>query len=135
MAFGTFLPVLSAPLVGNQNYFQNGQGDGVFVIVLAAITGILALTAAIRFAWISAATAGAFLIYALFNFVSLISDAQAELEASLEGNPFAGLAEGLAGAVQLQWGWLVMFAGVGASLYGSLAKFPNDGTQNPQDEE
>ena len=37
MAIGVFLPLLSMPIVGSINYFQNGRGDGVIVLVLAAI--------------------------------------------------------------------------------------------------
>lgn len=135
MAFGTFLPIISLPLVGSQNYFQNGQGDGVLIVVLAAATGAMAFSKAARFAWIPAGVAGGILAYAFINIISLISDAQAELEASLEGNPFAGLAQGLAGTVQLQWGWVVMLAGVGAAIYGSLAKFPPQSAGESSDDE
>ena len=62
------------------------------------------------------------MVYTLVNLMSLISDIQADLETSLAGNPFAGLAQGLAGTIQLQWGWVVMFAGVAIAVYGALAK-------------
>lgn len=123
MAFGTFLPIVSLPLVGSQNYFQNGRGDGVFVVALAAIVGVMAFSKLVRFAWIPAGVAGGFLLYAFVNLISLISETRADLEASLAGNPFAGLAQGLAGTIQVQWGWFVMFAGVGVSVYGVLANF------------
>ena len=133
MTFGTFLPIISLPLVGSQNYFQNGQGDGVLIVVLAVATGAMAFSKAARFAWIPAAVAGAILTYTFTNIISTISDAQAELEASLAGNPFAGLAQGLAGTIQLQWGWAVMLAGVGAAIYGSLAKFPTQSAGDSSD--
>lgn len=122
MAFGTFLPILSLPLVGSQNFFQNGQGDGVIVVALAATTGAMAFSKAVRFAWIPAGLAGAVTAYTLVNLMSLISEVQSDLETSLEGNPFAGLAQGLAGTVQVQWGWMVMLAGAAAAVYGALSK-------------
>lgn len=122
MVFGTFSPIVSLPLVGSQNYFQNGQGDGVLVVAMALITGGMAFSKAVRFAWIPAGVAGGFALYTLVNLMSVISEIQADLETSLAGNPFAGLAQGLAGTIQLQWGWVVMFAGVGLAVYGALAK-------------
>ena len=35
---GVFTPIISAPLVGSINYFQNGKGDRVIVLVLAVIS-------------------------------------------------------------------------------------------------
>lgn len=122
MAFGTFLPIVSLPLVGSQNYFQNGQGDGVLIVAMAVITAGMAFSKAVRFAWIPAGVAGGLLLYTLVNLMSLISDIQADIESSLEGNPFAGLAQGLAGTIQLQWGWMVMLAGVATAVYGALRK-------------
>lgn len=39
---GVFCPIVSAPIIGNINYFQNGKGDGVLIIILVGIS--LALT-------------------------------------------------------------------------------------------
>jgi len=135
MALGTFLPILSLPFIGNQNYFQNGQGDGIFVLVLAVIIAILAFTKAIRFAWIPAAIASLVMLFTFVNLISMISEAEEELQAELEGNPFAGLAEGLFGSVQLQWGWIVMLGGVGAAIFGSLGKFSEKGPAESDSED
>ncbi len=40
---GVFLPLVSIPLLGSLNYFQNGRGDGVFVLLLATGSAILTL--------------------------------------------------------------------------------------------
>ena len=135
MAFGTFLPVISIPLAGNLNYFQNGQGDGVFVIVLAAATAVMALTKALKFSWIPSALAGGLVVYSLLSLISTVSNALADLQSSLEGNPFAGLAQGLFGSVQIQWGWVVMLAGSCIAIYGSLAKFKILSNQIKEDDE
>jgi hypothetical protein len=40
---GVFTPIVSVPIMGNMNYFQNGKGDGTIVLVLAVISLILVL--------------------------------------------------------------------------------------------
>lgn len=120
MVLGAFLPLVSLPIVGSVNYFNNGQGDGVFIVLLAVITAALAFTKVAKFAWIPAALAGALIVFTVVNLVSRISSAQSELSNSLAGNPFAGLAEGLMGSVQIQFGWVVMLVGVGLSTFGSF---------------
>ena len=35
---GVFLPIVKLPIVGDLNYFANGRGDGVVVLVLAVIS-------------------------------------------------------------------------------------------------
>ncbi|RLG30595.1 zinc ribbon domain-containing protein, partial [Methanosarcinales archaeon] len=40
---GVFAPVVSVPIVGNMNYFQNGKGDGTIILIFAAISFVLAL--------------------------------------------------------------------------------------------
>ena len=40
---GVFAPIVSIPLIGNANYFRNGQGDGTIVLILAVVSLILVL--------------------------------------------------------------------------------------------
>ena len=40
---GAFMPIVSAPIIGSINYFQNGKGDGVIIVLLAISTAGLAL--------------------------------------------------------------------------------------------
>jgi hypothetical protein len=40
---GVFTPIVGLPIVGTRNYFQNGQGDAVIVLVLALISLLLTL--------------------------------------------------------------------------------------------
>ena len=122
MVLGAFLPIVSIPIVGSVNYFNNGQGDGVFIVLLAGVTAALAFIKNSKYAWIPAALAGVLIVFTVFNFISRISAVQSELSDSLAGNPFAGLAEGLLGSVQIQFGWVVMLVGVGLSIFGSFYK-------------
>lgn len=41
---GVFMPLFSVPIIGNVNYFQNGKGDRVVIIILAGVSLFLALT-------------------------------------------------------------------------------------------
>jgi hypothetical protein len=49
---GVFTPIVSLPVVGNMNYFQNGRGDGVIVLVLAVVSLILVLIKRYRWLWL-----------------------------------------------------------------------------------
>jgi hypothetical protein len=111
LALGAFLPIVSLPIVGSINYFNNGQGDGIFIVLLAAIASVLTFLGQYKFLWIPGAVSLILLLFTLTRFIQVLNDAQSELTDSLAGNPFAGLAEGLIASVQLQWGWMVLFLG------------------------
>src|SRR6266508_2104667 len=51
MFVGVFTPIISVPIVGNMNYFQNGKGDGVIVLALAIVSLILTITKRYRGLW------------------------------------------------------------------------------------
>ena len=38
LLIGVFVPIVSVPFVGDMNYFQNGKGDGVFILILAIVS-------------------------------------------------------------------------------------------------
>lgn len=52
---GVFTPIMSVPIVGSLNYFQNGRGDGVIVLVFAVISIALTLGKKYRGLWITGA--------------------------------------------------------------------------------
>lgn len=128
LALGTFLPVVSLPIVGSMNYFANAQGDGTIVLVIAAISA--ALTAISRYKWLWVTAGGAAVILTVFvvRFLNVMNDAQNALAEDLAGNPFAGLAEGLIGSAQLELGVFVMYAG--AILLGIAAALPGKRAPN-----
>jgi hypothetical protein len=37
MLIGSFCPVVSIPIMGSISYVNNGQGDGVFVLIMAVV--------------------------------------------------------------------------------------------------
>ncbi len=118
LALGTFLPAITLPIVGSMNYFNNGKGDGVFVLVAAIVAAILVAVQKYKFVLIPALLAAAITLFDLFNFFTKIS----EVSASLEGNPFAALA----GSIQLEWGWFVMILAEVALILIALGVLPKE---------
>ena len=108
LALATFLPIATLPLVGSLNYFSNGQGDGVFVLLAAIGAGVLVALKKYKLLLIPAGIAVAVTLYTLITLMIRINELKASLGTDLEGNPFAGLAEGLAASVQLEWGWIIL---------------------------
>jgi hypothetical protein len=108
---GVFLPIVSLPIVGAQNFFQNGRGDGTILLVIAGIA--LLATLAKRFTWVSIAgiVSLALLGYTFIAFRSRIAEMRGVMERDLADNPFKGIGEAMMQSVQLQWGWAVLVVG------------------------
>ena len=106
---GAFLPIVSLPIVGQMNYFQNGRGDGVVIVVLAAIIAGCAATERVRIVLWPGLASLAVLAWTFIRLQNAIGEMREKMDAELAGNPFRGLAEAAMGAVQLQWGWAVLF--------------------------
>jgi hypothetical protein len=111
LALGAFVPIVSLPIVGSINYFNNGQGDGIFIVLIALVAAALSFFGHYKFLWILGAASLVLLLITFTRFIQVVNDAKSELTDSLIGNPFAGLAEGLMASVQLQWGWMLLFLG------------------------
>ncbi|GAA0794640.1 hypothetical protein [Marinobacterium sediminicola] len=113
---GVFTPIVSVPFMGNVNYFRNGEGDGVLVLILAGISAILLLKEKLRGLYLTAGLSLAVMLFSFFHFQSGMSEVRTEMEKDLAGNPFRGLADMAMESVQLQWGWAVLLVGVGLQL-------------------
>lgn len=109
--FGVFTPIISAPIVGSINYFQNGKGDGVIVLVLALISIGLVLLKKYGGLYLTGAGSLAILVITFLNFQIRISQMQTEMETTLAGNPFRGVADVAMHSIQIQWGWAVLIIG------------------------
>lgn len=124
---GAFAPIVSIPFAGNQNYFQNGRGDGVVIVILAAISAVLALTGRLRGLWITGLASLAVVIFTFINFEVRISEMKSKMSTELADNPFRGLADLAVGSVQLQWGWAILVVGA-LLLLGAAASRPKAAT-------
>ena len=52
---GVFTPIISLPLIGSINYFQNGNGDGVIVMCFALLALLFVVRGSYRLLWIPGA--------------------------------------------------------------------------------
>ncbi len=111
LVVGSFAPVIQIPIVGALTYVNNGQGDGVVVLTLAAIALVTALLKMVRIPAYSGLISLLIILYGYFTTVDRIAGAKATAQASLQGNPFAALGEMASQSLQLQWGWGLLFVG------------------------
>ncbi len=108
---GVFTPIVSIPIMGNMNYFQNGKGDGVIVLVLAVISLILILLKKFKGLWFTGMGSMAIMIFTFINFQMAFVDTKTQMETELAGNPFRGIADMAMQSVQIQWGWALLIIG------------------------
>lgn len=83
------------------------------LVVLAVISLFIVLGKAYKGLWLTGIGALGVMLYDLINFVSGMEEARRELRTELAENPFRELGEAAVESVQLEWGWIVMFIGVG----------------------
>lgn len=126
---GIFMPLVSVPILGNMNYFQNGNGDGVVIIILAGVSLFLALTERFKGLLITGILSLAMMAFTFFGFQWKMSQARAEMGKS--DNLFKGLGEKMLETVQLQWGWAILIVGAGMMIAAALIK----SRQNDDDDE
>jgi hypothetical protein len=81
---GVFLPIVKLPIVGDLNYFANGRGDGVIVLVLAVISFGLVLFRCYWELWITGFGAAAVLAFTFFNFQSQMKQLQTQMQTDLK---------------------------------------------------
>lgn len=110
LAVGCFLPLVHIGFVGDLNYFSNGKGLGVIILVLAAISLLALLTNHRNVLWLTGAVATATIGYTFVQFVTFID----QMERELSSNPFGALAN-----PQMSYGWIVLAAGCALLLVGA----------------
>jgi len=108
---GVFTPIVSIPLIGNMNYFQNGKGDGVIILVLAVISLILVLLKKFKGLWFTGLGSIAIMTFTFINFQMALYNTKTQMETELTGNPFRGIADMAMQSVQIQWGWALLIIG------------------------
>ncbi len=119
---GVFAPIISAPFVGNVNYFQNGKGDGTIVLILAVLSFVLVLTKFSVGLWLTGLGSLSVLVFTFVNFQTKMAEAKAKMDKDLAGNPFRGFADVAIQSAQLEWGWALLV--VGAMLVIASAAIP-----------
>lgn len=120
VAAGVFAPIVSLPMIGPVNIFGNGgNAAGLVLLALALLSAGVAAKELTTAAFWPGVAAGGVVIYCFARLQFGMAQMRASLK-ELEGNPFAGLVEGAIGSVQIQWGWLVLAAGVAMIVYGGF---------------
>ena len=117
---GVFAPIVSVPIMGNINYFNNGKGDGVIVLVLAAISLFLVLLKKFKGLWFTGLGSIGIMVFTFVNFQISLANTMTQMETELVGNPFRGIADMAMQSVQIQWGWALLIIGA-ALLIASAA--------------
>jgi hypothetical protein len=117
---GVFMPLISMPIVGSLNYFQNGKGDGVIIIVLAGISMFLTLTKRFKGLLVTAFCSFAVMGFTFFRFQYAMNGVREEISKS--NNLFKGFGEKMLDTVQLQWGWAVLLVGAGLLIAAAFMK-------------
>jgi len=125
---GVFAPIVSVPIMGNMNYFQNGKGDGTIILILSVVSLVLVLAKKYKGLWLTGLGSMAVMAFTFINFQMKMSEAKAQMETKLAGNPFRGLADIAMQSVQLQWGWALLI--VGAALVIASAAIKEDSQPN-----
>ncbi|MDJ1502701.1 hypothetical protein [Xanthocytophaga agilis] len=108
----TFMPILTVPLYGSINYFQNGLGYGVVIAAIAMIALILAILKENLFQSATALSAVIVIGYTYINFQHAIDALRTEMQVRLVSNPLRGLADGMIKEIQIEYGFVVMVIGV-----------------------
>lgn len=126
---GVFAPIVSAPIMGDMNYFHNGRGDGVIILVLAGASFCLVLAEKYKGLWLTSIGSIVTMAITFVMFQKRLSDLRTKMDAELSGNAFKGFADMAVNSVQLQWGWAVLIVGVGL-LFASASMAQKD--QKPQ---
>jgi uncharacterized membrane protein YidH (DUF202 family) len=108
---GVFMPIVHVPVIGTINYFHNGRGDGVIVLILALISVLLVLGQRYKGLWFTGIGSLGITLFTFINFQSKISRVKQEMTPELVGNPFHGLVNAAVESFELQWGWALLILG------------------------
>ena len=108
---GVFAPIISLPVVGSVNYFQNGRGDGVLIFILAVASAIFTALDKFRAVFPTGSACFAVLTFTFLNIQTTLSEMKSRIEPEFGGNPFRGVADLAVNLVQIQWGFAVLILG------------------------
>ncbi|MRG43670.1 hypothetical protein GFS24_01015 [Chitinophaga sp. SYP-B3965] len=109
MAIGVFMPLINIPFFGSLNFYMNGEGDGVYVLLCAGIAAIFSLTKYQKLVIIPGLVATIILLMLFMNYQDAYSNFQKIPTNNL--GLFRELGESVKSAVSLNFGFIVMVIG------------------------
>ncbi|WCP72177.1 hypothetical protein [Sphingomonas hankookensis] len=117
---GLFCPIVTVPILGNVNLFNDGTSlTALALLALAVVGGAVALNGRERDTFWPGVAASVLLVYHFAVLQYRLSQMRNSMD-QLKDNPFAGIAKAAVGTIQLQWGWLVLAAGAGLLIYAAV---------------
>ena len=108
---GVFIPIVSSPIFGSITYFNNGNGDGVLVLVLASVSALATIAGYYGTLWVTGAGSLGLVVFSLVSAIIRLPKLKTEVQSDLANNPFHGLADVAINSVQIQVGWAVLLMG------------------------
>lgn len=108
---GVFLPILSAPIVGSANYFQNEKGYGAIIIALSAVSAIAVGFKVYKVLYLTGFASLGLILYSFMEAVNGIHNMKAQAQASLKNNLFKGLGDAMLQSIHFEYGWAILFIG------------------------
>lgn len=109
-------------MMGNINYFSNGNGDGVLVLFMSIISFILALKKKYKWLFFTGLASMAVILFTFINIQIKMSGMKEKMESDLAGNPFRIFADAAIQSIQLQWGLALLFLGAALIIASTLIK-------------
>jgi hypothetical protein len=119
LCVGIFAPIMSLPLIGNVNYLYL-KGDSIIILILAIISLIIILQDKYQLLWITATTTLGVIIIGFFHTQLLLLQVRVGIEELLSPAMFRGLVDVAVNSIQIQWGWILLFLGVGSMIAGII---------------
>jgi hypothetical protein len=134
LLMGSFLPIYSLPLLGSVTWIGNGATFGAATVPLAVITAVLSGLQKHRLVWVTGWLHLALLVLGLASFYWKKGQLAA---AALHGSStnalnLSGLEAAYYDAIQLAWGWCVLFLGAGLVIYGAVLAARDEAAQQIQ---
>ena len=103
LIIGLFMPIVGVTNFGNANYFENDKVGATVILFLALTSLFLVLANKNQFLWITA-------VGCTFAMLITFMNLQSQISSMILINP------------TLQWGWIVLIAGVALITLGGTLK-------------
>jgi tetratricopeptide (TPR) repeat protein len=117
LAIGTFLPFISLPIIGDMNYFNNGYGEGVPIVILSIISIIIISVKRYKLLIITGCLSLFILMFSFYCF----NYAHNKVSKDIKGiKIFSDVADAVLGTIHLQWGFAVMIIGAVMLIVSSI---------------
>lgn len=112
LGLSVFPPMIRVPFMGNLNYFQDRQGEGIAILVLAVVSLTLVILKKYKLLWLSGMGSIGVLLYSYLNIHIKISQIENDLESELAKNVFREMTEMAIDTIQIEWGLFVLITSV-----------------------